>query len=67
MKLKMFIWEGEGVLTDWSNGMIAVLAENHSQALKLIEEKCKYCMGNFPVDDYTIIEHPEAFICYGGG
>ena len=66
-KLKLFIWEGEGVLTDYTDGMIAVLAEDHSQALKLIEEKCNYCMSAFPVNGYKIIEKPEAFVCWGGG
>lgn len=38
-KLKLFVWEGDGVLTNYSNGIICVLAENHSQALNLIEKK----------------------------
>ena len=66
-KVKLFVWEGEGVLTDWTDGMICVLARDIEQALKLIEEKCKYCMNSFPVNKYKVIEKPEAFVCYGGG
>lgn len=64
--LKLFVWEGEGVLTDYSNGMICVLAESLEQALKLIEKKCSYCMNSFPVNNYKIITTPEAFIVWGG-
>lgn len=64
--LKLFIWEGQGVLTDYSSGMIAVLAKNHSHALRLIEEKCSYAMGSFPVNYYKIIEKPEEFVVWGG-
>ena len=66
-KLKLFVWEGEGVLQDWSSGMICVLAHNLDEALKLIKEKQSSCINNFPVTDYKVIEEPEAFICYGGG
>lgn len=65
--LKLFVWEGDGVLTDWTDGMICVLAHNHSEALKLIEEKCDFCMSSFPVNGYQVIEKPEAFVCWGGG
>lgn len=66
-ELKLFLWEGNGVLTDYSNGMICVLAEDLEQALKLIEEKTPHAMGNFPPTGYRIIENPEAFTCWGGG
>ena len=66
-ELKLFVWEGGGVLTDYTDGMICVLAENLEQALKLIREKCDYCFDSFPADRYKIIEEPEAFLCWGGG
>ena len=65
--LKMFVWEGYGVLCDYTSGMICVLAHDLEEALKLIEKKCDYCMNAFPVNDYKIIEKPEAFVCWGGG
>ncbi len=63
--LKLFVWEGEGVLTDYTNGMICVLAENLEQALRLIEAKCDYCMDSFPINNYKVITKPEAFIIWG--
>lgn len=66
-KLKMFVWEGDGVLTDYTNGMICVLAYDLEEALKLIRKECDYCMGSFPVDKYKIVTKPEAHLCWGGG
>jgi hypothetical protein len=66
-ELKLFVWEGDGVLTDWTNGMICVLAHNFEEAIKLIEEKCSYCMNSFPINKYKVITEPEAFTCWGGG
>ena len=63
--LKLFVWKGSGVLMDYSDGMICVLAHDLEEALKLIRGKCDYCMGSFPPDRYAIIEAPEAFICWG--
>ena len=65
--MKLFVWEGHGVLTDYSDGMICVLANDLEEALKLIREKYNHAMGSFPPDKYKIIEKPEAFICWGGG
>ena len=44
MELKLFVWDTDDVLRDYTSGMIFVLAENHSQALRLIEEKDSVCM-----------------------
>ena len=66
-KLKLFVWEGDGVLQDYTNGMICVLAKDLEEAVGLISKKYHYCMNSFPVDKYTVVEKPEAFICYGGG
>lgn len=65
--LKLFVWEGDGVLTDWSSGMICVLAKDLEQAVKLIKEKVPYAEGNYPVSNFKVIEEPEAFIVWGGG
>ena len=64
--LKLFVWEGEGVLMDWTEGMICVLAHDLEEALVLINKKCYYAKGEFPADDYKIITQPEAFMCWGG-
>ena len=72
--MKMFIWEGEGVLQDYTSGMIVAIAADLPKALAAIEAKCDYCMDSFPKDSPTeIIElgpataHPNAWVCYGGG
>lgn len=65
--LKLFVWEGDGVLTDYTDGMICVLAHDITEALGLIRAKCDYCMNSFQHDAYRVIEAPEAFVCYGGG
>ena len=65
MKLKLFVWEGEGVLTDWGTGLICVLAPDLETALHLIEEKYEQYTSYIPITKYKIIEKPEAFACYG--
>lgn len=66
-ELKLFVWEGDGVLQDYSSGMICVLAYDLEEALKLIEDKCDYCQNSFDASAYKIIEKPEAFLTWGGG
>ncbi len=64
-KLKLFVWEGEGVLEGYGTGSICVLAHDLSEALKLIENKDSYCMKHFPHNQYRVVEQPEAFPCWG--
>jgi hypothetical protein len=66
-ELKLFVWEGDGVLTDYTNGMICVLAHDLEEALKLIGLKDPVAMGNFNPNDFKVIATPEAFTCWGGG
>lgn len=66
-KLKMYVWEGSGVLQDYSSGMICVLATNFEEAVKLVTEKCGHCTTSFPINQYKVITKPEAFVCWGGG
>ena len=66
-ELKLFVWEGEGVLRDHTNGLICVLAYDFEHALKLIEKKEAYSMISFPITKFRIVETPEAFLCHGGG
>jgi hypothetical protein len=46
--MKIFVWEGDGVLTDYTNGMIVAIAADLESALLAIEAKCDYCMQSFP-------------------
>jgi hypothetical protein len=66
-KLKLFVWDEEGTLRDYTSGMICVLAHNLEEALKLIQIKSPHAMGDFEVFKYKVIEEPEAFLCWGGG
>lgn len=65
--LKLFVWEGNGVLTDYTDGMICVLAHDLEEALSLIRKKCSYAINSFPADGFVVVEKPEAFVCWGGG
>lgn len=72
--MKLYIWEGDGVLQDYTSGMIVALAEDLEGALKAIETACNYCMNNFPnhkpseVHDLgPVTAAPKAWVCYGGG
>lgn len=74
--MKLFIWEGNGVLTDWSDGMICAIAEDLEGALLAVETKCDYCMDSFPTHRPTqVIDlgtcsnkiQPEGWVCWGGG
>ena len=66
-KLKLYVWDGDDVLRDYTPGMICVLAHSLEEAIKLVREKDEVAMGEFPVDKFKVIEKPEAFICWGGG
>lgn len=75
--MKLFIWEGDGVLTDYSNGMIVALAPDLLSALSEIEKKASYSMQSFPthkpsrvveLGDCSVKPHEsEAWVCWGGG
>ena len=70
--MKLFVWEGEGVLTDYTDGMIVAMAQNLERALAAIEKKCSYAKA-FPPNPTQVIdlgnatEHEEAWVCWGGG
>ncbi len=63
--LKLFVWEG--VLTDYTHGMVCVLAEDLEQAIKLIKEKDDVAAGCMDMSNVKVIEKPEAFVVWGGG
>jgi hypothetical protein len=66
-KLKLYVWEG--VLTDYTSGMVCVLARSEEEAWKLVEEKQDgtYARLKREKDTPRCVEQPEAFICWGGG
>ena len=67
-KLKLFVWEGDNVLQDYSPGMVCVLARSLGHAIELLEDKYPaYYLANIPLSKYKVITKPEAFAIYGGG
>jgi hypothetical protein len=36
---KLYVWEGDGVLDDYTNGLVCVIADSPEQAWALLEEK----------------------------
>lgn len=65
--LKLFVWQGKGVLQDYTSGLICVLAPDLETALKLIKEKDSIAIGSFDPTNYQEITKPEAFVQWGGG
>jgi len=70
--VKLFIWTGDGVLTDYTNGMICAIAPDLESALKAIEVSCNYCSGAFPPSPTEVIDigpdtPSKAWTYWGGG
>ncbi len=63
-KLKMFV--AEGVLEDWSAGMVCVLAENLEQVMELLKEKDESAYKYILKESFRVVEKPEAFVVWGG-
>ena len=63
-KLKLYVWEG--VLEDWTSGIMFALAENADDARKLIADKMTYETDDLKIEPKEITER-EGFYVYGGG
>ena len=63
--MKLFVWED--VLTDWSEGIICVYAENELQARQLLLEKDNLAAKRVENITPKVITKPEAFVVWGGG
>lgn len=64
-KLKLFVWEG--VLCDWTCGMICILAEDLKQARELLLKKDKNAWGQVKFKAPKVITKPKVFTVHGGG
>ena len=67
-ELKLFIWED--VLTDYTSGMVAILAYDLENAFEVFRKKFpneEYVIKDFGGQPYKIITKPDAFYVYGGG
>ncbi|HXE51285.1 MAG TPA: hypothetical protein VN663_23100 [Ramlibacter sp.] len=70
--MKLYIWEGEGVLSDYTNGMIVALAPDLETAFAKIAEKCDWADGAYPHAPTQIVDldnqpASEAWLVHGGG
>lgn len=65
--MKLFVWEG--VLTDYTSGIMFAIAETVEEARASLLKKCDY------IPDYDLNKQPSefdlsrsvAFVCWGGG
>lgn len=67
-KLKLYIWEH--VLTDYTDGMVAILATDLENAFDVFKEKYPdelYNLESFAGKSYKVVTEPEAFYVCGGG
>ncbi len=70
--MKLFVWEGDGVLSDYTNGLIVALAPDLETAFAVIKKECDYCDGSYPHQPTSIIDlddapDAKAWLVYGGG
>ena len=65
-KLKLFVWEG--VLTDYTDGMVCILAHDLEHALKIARKKFPgYVVEGFAGKPYKVVSKPDGFYVSGGG
>lgn len=71
--MKLFIWQGDNVLADYTSGMIVALAPDLEGALKAIEANYRSYMGLFPALPSEVVDlgasdaTPRAWAVHGGG
>ena len=71
--MKLFIWQGDGVLQDYTSGMIIAIADDLEGAHRAILAECDYCGDAYPhlptgvVDIGNADQDPRAWLCWGGG
>ena len=77
----LYVWEGDGILEDYTSGMVCALACCEREAWRLMEAKDRtaaFSLNDWPEDRKIDperetrkkprrIEQPEAFTCWGGG
>lgn len=62
-KLKLYVWEG--VLRDYTNGIMFALAESAEDARKLIADKMPYEPDDLEIEPREITKR-EGFYIHGG-
>lgn len=65
LSYKMYVWEG--VLADWSGGMVCVLAVSKRQALALLKKKHEGAWKECSKLEPDVYNKPGAVYKHGGG
>lgn len=73
--MRLFVWHGDGVLTDYTDGQIVAIAEDLNKAKELVIKKdCAVDFGyNVRVEPYVVDlgdecpAIPAAWVTWGGG
>ena len=63
-KLKLFVWEG--VLSDWTDGVMFALAPDVETARKMLIEKCHYIPEHDLKQEPDVYTVPFALAIWGG-
>lgn len=64
--LKLFVWHD--VLTDYTSGMVCIMAYNFEQAIELARNEFPtYILEDFAGKPYKVYAEPQAEYVYGGG
>lgn len=63
--LKLYVWEG--VLTDYTDGVMFALAVSPEEARKLLLAQCSYLPKEDMDQEPKVYDTPVAFSLWGGG
>ena len=66
-KLKMYVWDN--VLTDYTSGMICILAHDLGEAFLIARKDAEFSENALKEmeTEPKVYENPKAVLCYGGG
>jgi hypothetical protein len=72
--MKLFVWKGDGVLTDYASGMVVAIASDLEGAHRVIHAADHIATGSYPALPTETIDlgdactaSPVAWVCWGGG
>lgn len=70
-KMKLYVWNDESTLCDYTHGLIVAVAYSLESALKAVEKEHPCYMRSFdnanPTHVIELPSEPRAFVCHGGG
>ena len=63
--MKLYLWEG--VLRDYTSGVMFALANSPDQARELLKAECAFIPEDELNTEPAVIERPFGFVLWGGG